>query len=369
MLNPKTGERELAYIVQIDETQKLIGYDNVHYVKILGWWCVAPVELKKGDIAVYFEVDSLLPKEDTRFAFMEKRKYRVRPIRLCKVISQGLVIGIKDFPELKDMAVGSFVTDMLHIVHFDDELIEQPASSSIVKKKKNVVFDWLMHFSMFRKLYFFFNKKEKKKVWPDFVPKTDEERIQNIPNVMKLDEKWVITEKIDGCSSTYALDKKNDFYVCSRNIRLGESEQNKSSVWWKNAERYKLLDVLKEIKKEHKLSTVAIQGESYGYKIQNRDYSLGNKTDLAVFHIYFDGRLLPIQDMIELCKSYHLPHVHVYNWKYEMPENIEAIIAFIDKTESVIDRKEIEGLVFYSQDGQTHFKCVSPSFILKYHGK
>lgn len=39
MLNPKTNQRELAYIVRVSDTRDLDGYTNVHYIKVLGWWC------------------------------------------------------------------------------------------------------------------------------------------------------------------------------------------------------------------------------------------------------------------------------------------------------------------------------------------
>ena len=34
MLNPKTNERELAYIVKVTEAKELPGYDSVHYVGV-----------------------------------------------------------------------------------------------------------------------------------------------------------------------------------------------------------------------------------------------------------------------------------------------------------------------------------------------
>ena len=42
----------------------------------------------------------------------------------------------------------------------------------------------------------------------------------------------------------------------------------------------------------------------------------------------------------------------------------ERELAYIVK---VLETKDIEGFVFYSQDGQQNFKCVSPKFLLKYH--
>ena len=72
------NKRELAYIVKVSESKDLDGYDKVHYVKCLGWWCVAPKDINVGDLVVYFEIDSKVPADDARFAFMGKRKYIVK---------------------------------------------------------------------------------------------------------------------------------------------------------------------------------------------------------------------------------------------------------------------------------------------------
>ena len=62
MLNPKTNQRELAYITTVTDAKTLAGYDRVHYVHVLGWWCVASKDIQVGDRVIYFEVDSVLPE-------------------------------------------------------------------------------------------------------------------------------------------------------------------------------------------------------------------------------------------------------------------------------------------------------------------
>ena len=115
MLNPITGKRELAYIVEIAEIKPLEGYDRVEYARVNGWWCVVGKGMKVGDKAIYFEIDSQVNPLDNRFAFMSKRKYRVKTQRMCKVVSQGLVLPLTDFPEFKNRKVGDFVTAELGV--------------------------------------------------------------------------------------------------------------------------------------------------------------------------------------------------------------------------------------------------------------
>lgn len=392
MLNPKTNQRELAYIVTVDEVKELEGYDNVHYIRINEWWCVAPKSLKKGDLAVYFEIDSLLPKDDTRFSFMEKKNWRVKTQRMCKVLSQGLVMPLNEFPELKKQKLGDFVTDKLKVTLYEDnQLKDMPRAKvdafSKTKDRHKKFFNfplvkWMMRFCWFRWLCKkMFIKKKDKIAWPIWLPKTNQERIQNLPNLFSGEKtKWIITEKIDGMSSSYFLDEKDNYFVGSHNIIVYSSLDKdaekvtdgskyvNSNVWVEMSDKYKLRDILTKIKEEYKLKTIAIQGEVYGDGIQKRNYSLkNNEHDFAVFHILFNGVRVSIEKLVEICKKYALPFVNIFDWDYEIPESIEKIIEDVNSKKSAIDGKEIEGFVFYSKSGLVSFKCVSPEFLLKYH--
>lgn len=388
MINQKTNERELAYIVKVSEAKELPGYDSVHLVHVNAWQCVASKDIKEGDLAVYFEIDSLLPKDDSRFAFMEKRKFIVKTIKICKVVSQGLVLPLSDFPELKDCKEGDFVTDKLHVEKYDPDAAQenvcskpkvsdfQRAMDRHQKFFKNPFVKYLMKYKPVRWLLskIFVSKKDKDKCkWPDWLPKTGSERIQNLPHLFGSDVKYIITEKVDGCSTSFILNEKDKYMVGSHNViknpEKGSDGGNyyKENVWAESGVKYNMEEVLKSIKEKYKLKTVAIQGETYGDGIQKRSYSLKHKHDFAVFHIWFDGVRLSIKDMIALCEDYSLPHVHVYNYEYSIPKSVEEIISDVDNSKSHIDGGDIEGFVFYSQDGQQNFKCVSPNFLLKYH--
>jgi hypothetical protein len=389
MLNPKTNERELAYIVKVSEAKELPGYDSVHYVKVLGWWCVAPKDIKAGDLVVYFEIDSKLPSNDSRFAFMEKRKYLVKTIKICKVVSQGLVLPLSDFPELKGCKEGDFVTDKLHVEKYDPEPVcenqcSKPKVSDFQRamdrhKKffKNPIVKYLMKYKPVRWLLakVFVHKKDKDKCkWPEWLPKTGSERIQNLPHLFGCNDKYIITEKVDGASTSFILDEKNNYFVGSHNVIKNPEEGSdggnyfKNNIWAESGAKYNMQELLKSLKIVHGLKTVAIQGETYGDKVQKRNYSLNNnKHDFVVFHIWFDGKRLPIKEMVKICEDRELPHVHVYDYDYKIPKSVEEIVNYVDSCKSAIDGGDIEGFVFYSQDGQQKFKCVSPNFLLKYH--
>lgn len=409
MLNPKTNQRELAYIVEVKDTRTLEGYNNVHYVHINGWWCVATKSLKTGDKGIYFEIDSLLPEEDKRFSFLASKKFRIKPIKICGVVSQGLVLPLCDFPEFKNAKVGDFVTDKLKVSLYEPEVKDYKPQSKVSPFQKamdrhNKFFGFppvkfMLRYSWFRSLMkkMFIHKKDKL-IWPAWLPKTGSERIQNLPQLFETSTvteiigenevevaqpkrtKYILTEKVDGCSSSYILDEKDTYYVGSHNVLVYSSKDKdskniadgnkyiKNNIWIDMGDKYRMKDLLFQIKIENRLKTIVIQGESYGSGVQKRTYSKKHgEQDFVVFHIWFDGFRLPVQEMLEVCKNYHLPHVTVYNDSYTLPSTIEELISLVDSTKSGIDGGDIEGFVIYSLDGQHNFKCVSPNYLLKYH--
>ena len=84
MLN-KNGERELAYVVLVDGIEELPGYDRVESACIGGWRCIVPKgQFHVGDPGIYFEIDSRVPSDNPAFAFLEKRKYKVKTLKMCR---------------------------------------------------------------------------------------------------------------------------------------------------------------------------------------------------------------------------------------------------------------------------------------------
>ena len=103
MLNPKTQQRELAYIVLIDKIEPIIGSDNCESAVVGGWHIMVHKEqFKPGDPAIYFEIDSKVTADKECFAFLEKRHYKVKTQKFTfggkgNFISQGLLMHATDF--------------------------------------------------------------------------------------------------------------------------------------------------------------------------------------------------------------------------------------------------------------------------------
>lgn len=397
MLNPKTKERELVYTVTIDEIRPIEGYDRVEHARVGGWWVIVQKnQFKVGDLAIYFEIDSKVPETDA-FSFLEKRHYKIKTLKMCKVISQGLLMRVEDFkekdklPEWADnLEVGTFLTSQLKVVYADAEDNKRKANSydkyfrmkqRHLKLFKKPLFKYLYSKKWGKKFLFLFlgKKKDKKNGWPSWVSKTDEERCQNMPWLFpgNKDEKWIATEKIDGTSTTFTMKKgilKNEFFVCSRNVVFDKPDKEcfyNENVYLEMAEKYNIENKLRYIlENDNSLSYVTLQGETYGANIQKRDYSLLGH-DFMAFNLIFgyknkgQKRLNP-EEMTEFLSKYDIPCVPIVDNNFIIPDSCEDLLD-LAKGESKIDGKAREGLVFRSLDGIKSFKAVSNEFLLEFH--
>lgn len=382
------GKRALAYIVAIDEIKPIEGYDRVEYARTNGWWCIISKgdNLKVGDKCVYFEVDSKANAEDERFAFLEKRHYKIKTQKMCKVISQGLLMPVSLFPELGDAEINTDVTDILKVTYSVEEdnarkKVDPDAKYKAMAARNQKIFKkkwarWMMKRAWGRKIMFLFfgKKKDNPRGFPTFISKTDEERIENLPWRLEEDKEWLVTEKLDGTSCTYALERKGkkkfEFYVCSRNIRQQDEKQecyHDHNIYWDLAFKYNIEQHLREYLELHKdYKWVCIQGEGVG-SVQGNPLKL-DEDDLYVFnfktseygrHPSFDGK-----DTIEGWGMKWVPILGTV----KLPNTMEAMKELATGKSVVNPNVMREGLVYRSLDGQESFKNVSREYLLKHNG-
>ena len=386
------GERALAYVVTIDEIQPLEGYDRVEYARTNGWWCIIGKadSMKVGDKAVYFEVDSKVPSDDQRFEFLEKRNYKIKTQKMCKVYSQGLLMPLSAFPELGDAPVGTDVTKKLRITYADPEDNQRKSKGDPNAKYKSMAarhqklfksqpVRWLMRRQWGKKLMFMFfgRKKDKPKGFPSFVAKTDEERVENQPWRVGDGKNYLATEKLDGTSCTYALKKlpkktfckqEYEFYVCSRNVRQKDEDQkcyHDHNIYWDLAFKYDIEKWLKQFLVERPDCTWAcIQGEGVG-SVQGNPLKL-KEDDLYVFNFItdVDGRWNSI-DGKNLIEKFGMKWVPILG-EVTLPDTMEALKETADGKSVVNPAVDREGIVYRSLDGKDSFKNVSRKYLLKH---
>ena len=394
MINPKTKQRELAYVVKIDNIIPIDGADRVEQAVVGGWHImVRKGQFKAGDKAVYFEIDSKVPEREP-YMFLADKHFKIKTQKYFKgtVISQGLLMAFEDFNWAEDKyEVGTFLTKELGITYAVEE--DNKRKSNITKYDKM----YQRHLDLFKKykilrkifktnigkkiLFIFLGKKRDTRNWPSWVVKTDEERVQNMPFLFPgdPDKKWIVTEKIDGTSTTFTMKgrgRKQEFYICSRNVNFDKPEKAENcfyetNVYIEMAEKYNMENVLKNILENHpEFEFVTIQGETYGANIQKRDYGLTGH-DFMAFNLIFgykDGRverLNPIDMTSILVNTYNIPCVPVLD-TIILPETMDEMIAYANG-KSLVDGGMREGVVLRTLDGVESFKSVSNDFLIKYH--
>ena len=417
MLN-KEGTRELAYVVKIDKVEPIPGRDRVESAVVGGWTVMTRLgQFKPGDLGIYFEIDSKCPAKEP-FEFLAAKHYKIKTQKyaikdengnkLGQYWSQGLLMGFEDFDKdgfqsyMEDNGLtgymngkyyheGDFLTQELGVTYADPD--DNARKAKPVDKYKKMaqrhgklfskpIFKWLMRRTWGKKLLFiFFGKAKDKRVWPAWVVKTDEERVQNMPWILADKTPWYATEKIDGTSTTFTMKgfgRKREFYVCSRNVcfdtpeKMAKGAFYDTNVYQEMAIKYDIENVLADILNAHKdeLDFVTLQGETYGDGIQKRDYSLKGH-DFMAFNLiygYKDGhteRFNP-SAMTSILKNYNVPCVPIVDELFVMPDTVEELLE-IATDKSKVDGGMREGLVFRSADGVKSFKAVSNEFLMKYH--
>ena len=384
------ADRALAHIEKIEWVRSIEGADNIELIGVLGWVCIAKKEeFKPGDLAVYIEIDSKCPESDDRFAFLAAKHYKVKTMKLgkFKVISQGLALPISLFPELNGKTIGADVTENLKITYSCEEDIKRKSNNvdpdakykSMAQRHKKffsrLLVRKIMRYKFGRKIMFLFfgRKKDNPKEFPKWIVKTDETRIENAPFYLESTDKWIKTEKLDGTSCTFAVDKikknKFEFIVCSRNVRQADKNQetyHESNIYWELADKYGIEAILTKFAMENGCNRVVLQGEGVGL-VQGNPYKM-KENELFVFNLIIDGVRLGTVDMAKFCDQNNLKHVPIIDTEYVLPKTMEEMKLEADGYSEINPKVKREGFVYRSVDGQQSFKNVSREYLLKHNG-
>jgi RNA ligase (TIGR02306 family) len=341
--------RKLASTQMIIDIQPIPDADAIEVATVNSWKVVVKKgEFIVGDMVIYCEVDSWIPHSLAPFLSKgEPKEYngvkgeRLRTVRLRGQISQGLIIhlGTVDIHWKNEMKIEGYdLTEILGIQKYEPPI---PACLSGVVKGP----------------------------WPSAIPKTDEERIQNLTNEYRELRTFVyeMTEKLEGSSCTMGL-INDEFIVCSRNLNLTETEGN---TFWKMARKYDVEARMRTLN----LNNVVIQGECIGEGIQGNHYCIKGQ-EFYVFNVYSitDGQYASPTHRMNIVDNLGLHHVPVLcHAPLDALEclgenNIESVLKYADGKSSINSQKMREGVVFKQLNGQKHFKAVSNAYLLKTGG-
>lgn len=197
-----------------------------------------------------------------------------------------------------------------------------------------------------------------KGLFPSFIRKTDEERIQNLSDQYDELKKhtYYITEKLDGSSATFYY-KDGVFGVCSRNLELLETEGN---TFWK---------VARELDLENKLKdygvNISVQGELIGEGIQGNPYKIKGQT--VRFFNLFDIDLQEYHSLPTFQKTMNelgLETIPILDVRFTLPESIDELLKYADSKSVLNPNFDREGVVIRSLDRTISFKVISNKFLL-----
>ena len=339
--------RKLASIRRIDELNPIEGADAIECATVGGWKVVVKKgEFNAGDLAVYFEIDSWIPIELAPFLSKgkEPREFegvkgeRLRTIKLRGQLSQGLLLPLEP-------TCANIVTEL-----FEGLDVSVPLNIQKWEKPMNAQLAGVC-----------------KGNFPSLIPKTDQERAQNlVKEIVAANEagtKFEITEKLEGSSMTCYL-IEGEFGVCSRNMDLKRDENN---AFWKVAIEQDIEGKMREVG-----DNFAIQGELVGPGIQGNIYKL-TKPNFYVFDMYSikEGRYLtPAQCRCdaEMMGLNHVPVLVANGSLYDTLgiTDMPQLLKFADGKSVMgdINGPLREGLVFKEVNGGMTFKVISNQYLL-----
>jgi len=327
----------LASIKIIDNIEPIENADAIVKATIEGWSIVVKKdEFQIGDKCVYIEIDTVAP-EKPEFEFLRPRGFRIKTIRLRKVLSQGIAFPLSILPD-GEYEIGQDVTDVIGITKFERKL---DASLAGIAKGN----------------------------FPSFISKTDETMIQSVKSVLEEIRglPYYISTKIDGTSATYFYDEIKGYGACSRKLELCEGD----SVYWKIGERYDLSERLKKYSEDHGIF-LTIQGEIAGPSIQRNRLNLESH-EFFVFNVFDikNGKYFNFAEMIKICNELRLKTVPIEevknSFEYTLDELLERAKGRYpsgEYKEGIVIRPQIE--MFSDRlHGRLSFKVINNDFLEK----
>lgn len=347
--------RKLVTIKRIDNITPIHDADRIEVAHIGGWKViVSKGEFEVGEEVFYFETDSMLPLENPLFEFLRprgvktlngKEYHRLKAMKMRGVVSDGLLLPATTEIRNKVNPEGTEITDWAEafgVIKYEDPILAKLAG--------------------------------KMSTFPNFIVKTDEERVQNLSNLVEHiaehaeSGEWYATEKIDGTSCTIYANVLPDGSVktgvCSRNYEIEEDDEN---VYWQIAKsefiqekggepesplnflaRLALSNVKTKLKDPSKNVSFVLQGEIFGEGIQSNP--LGAKGHhIRFFNFILNGHRCLLNDLRLL-----FPHIYEH-WvpvlsTLRLPKTMEEIIAQPDGITTHVPeatkQAQIEGLVW-----------------------
>lgn len=415
--------KPLAYIVKIKDVTPIEGADKIELAHVLDYTVVVKKhEFSPGDLALYIEVDSVLPDGFTSeqkvtyeaikdgsyfkglettveeanaamerlkaaskypyFEFLREKKFKIKSMKLSKfgVISQGILFRPSDL-KITDAKLGKDYTEQFEIREIVQD--EEEAGLNTQYKKDSWIVRKLMRFEWFRRWR---KRKKISETWSDTFPgKSDEENVQKLFTRMKTqygDKEWALTEKLEGQNiSIYTENIETGIFrkktgkrvgVCSRTRELNPNGTGKN--FWDTVKRLGLDEKIKNIPGEW-----WCRGEHVGPGIQGNIYKLP-QTDVIFFDFYRKEKYLDtsngnvmrtrwvklnFEESKAFAQQWYLKFVPILDEHYKLPDTAQQMLEESDKNTVFGNnfKHKREGFVARLRDDYTvSFKVKNPFY-------
>lgn len=381
-------ERKLVTVQRIDDVQPIPDADRIEKVRVLGWWCVVNKgKFKVGDLCIYFEIDSWIPKYPwNEFLFDGSNKvctYEVdgvategvvlRTKKMRGQISQGLVMPISVLYTL-------FITNRYTTHHFLKPYLENAGSevTAFFGVRKEEVNDQIAG--------------EVVGFLPVHITSTSIERVQNIwDTVLSKYRRYEDTilfdyvEKLDGTSMSVSYNRDADisetFSVCGRGYQYKIDTENHIT---RTAKRLNLCEVLSKISNDFDIDRIVLQGELIGPGIRKNIYKIENH-EFRVFTIELHyntssnknltyTEMESFKEVFDSISHFPLLLCPIVHRSTPLPDTLDTLLSLADFKSLLNNTTNAEGLVvrpsqFNINDstiGRLSFKVISNKFLLKY---
>lgn len=306
-------------VVKVGALTKHPNADRLMTTRIFDYPIITGVgEFQEGDLAVYVPVDSVMPADDPRWAFLQGH-LRIKAKRLRGIFSMGLLTKV-----MEGMKEGDIVADQLRIIKY-----EPPLDAVTGGKAEYCPFEW-----------------------PKY---TDLDSLRRYPDVLREGEEVVLTEKLHGTSAKYVW-RDGRLWVGSHNE---VKKDIPGSVYWGAAAKHNLAKLLESV------PGIVLYGEVYGWVMDLRYGHNPGTYSLALFDAMdlASMKYLDYDALVRLAQILQVPMVPaLYRgpWKNELRSMAEG--------DSLMCSKHVrEGFVV--KPVIERFDDRICRVILKYHGE
>ena len=323
---------KLATLERVNLVEPHPNADKLEFVQVLGYKCIVSKDsFKVGDSVIFIQPDTVLPDAEWAEPFKKYAKTRVKAVKLRGLYSMGLVIDPKKLPI-------DYSTTNYYGKEYGDIL---KVSKYLTKEPNDLKAKGALPFGIF---------------------KTDEERYQNIIELLPFGKPVDVTLKIDGSSITFYCKKIENEWQLGITSRTMDLKLDANNNYTNIDLKYNVLDKLKKFCQDNNVS-LALRGEVYGNRIQNK--GVNPHQDLALNVAFYS--VLNLDTLLyenvgnfsykEICNSLHLPTVPLLeNNVILTPE----LIYKYDTELSLINGKPFEGVVMKHDNGS--FKVINKNY-------